>query len=774
MIEFWRKLWELTRPYKVRFLLGALFGVCSGFADSIVLLTVGFVVSVVFSGSNNEDIDRAIARLNKHAPLLASGLQQAQHWLTAHISGSKVGLVLIVSLIPLVMMARGICNYLNNYLMGWVAIRAISDLRARLFEHLINLPLSFFSRTSTGELMSRIGDVGVLQNMIAVSMVTLVKSPIQVVTFAMVPLFINAKLTALALVTFPLCVIPVVIYNRKVRKAGAAIQTEAANLSKVMHESFTGNRIIKGYNLENVVVDRFLANQKKFISHFMRVIRSTETPGPLIEFFAAVGIAILLLYLAGSTTPTEFMVFIGSLMAMYGPVKACIRVQSQLHQARAATQRVFELLATESTLPETASPKPLKAAGADIMFDNVSFGYGEKQVLRNIQLKVEPGSMVALVGSSGSGKTTLTNLLLRFYDPTHGAIRIGGVDLRDAALKDIRSQIAVVTQEVILFNETIRQNIAYGRPGATASEIEAAARAAFAHNFILGKPLGYESVVGEKGTNLSGGERQRIAIARAILKNAPILVLDEATSSLDNESERMVQAALDELMKGRTTICIAHRLSTIQHADVILVLSHGEIVETGRHGELLARGGMYQKLHALGFTSFAIDDPPARPATNEPACIHPDFTHCCDVMTQIVPMILANEGKGTMAGFLLDETNQTQKIHLGGYTLNVAHDFTWKISRTPLPSPWPTFSGLIINIAPDEYLVFGRGLIITFGSNDTANPLAGILSIDEGTFENGKWKPGRRLNGDDDHKSRDLRLVPDYFAIQKIKLYRYH
>ena len=250
MIDFWRKLWQLTRPYKGRFILGTLFGVLSGFADTVVLVTVGFVVSVVFSGSPNEDIDRAFAQLSKRSPWLADLLQQVQHWLAAHHSGSKVNVFLIVALVPLVMLGRGVCNYLNNYLMGWVAIRAICDLRARVFEHLLNLPLSFLARNSTGELMSRIGDVGVLQNMIAVSLVTLIKEPIRLISFAVVPFAINAKLTVIALVTFPLCVIPVVIYNRKVRRAGAAIQTEAANLSKVMHEAFTGNRIIKGYNLE--------------------------------------------------------------------------------------------------------------------------------------------------------------------------------------------------------------------------------------------------------------------------------------------------------------------------------------------------------------------------------------------------------------------------------------------------------------------------------------------------------------------------------------------
>jgi subfamily B ATP-binding cassette protein MsbA len=272
-----------------------------------------------------------------------------------------------------------------------------------------------------------------------------------------------------------------------------------------------------------------------------------------------------------------------------------------LTQAQAATQRVFELLATSNNLTDPAQPVPLRAAGAEIIFDNVSFGYGSEMVLRNIQLKVQPDQMVALVGRTGTGKTTFTNLLLRFYDPSSGAIRIGGVDLRDAALRDLRSQIAVVTQEVILFNDTIRNNIACGRPGASAAEVEEAAKHAHAHDFIMEKPGGYNGEIGEKGVTLSGGQRQRLSIARAILKNAPILILDEATSSLDNEAERTVQAALDELMKGRTTICIAHRLSTVQHADVIIVLDHGRIVESGRHAELLARDGVYRKLHNLQF-----------------------------------------------------------------------------------------------------------------------------------------------------------------------------
>jgi len=589
-------------------MLGVLFGVLSGVAQPLVYGTVILVVSIL--------LPAAMSDLQGHAGSAASNWAQAifanlRDWIAQYAS-SPVGRVAIVSLIPLAVLTRGVVAYLNSYMMGWVAVRTTCDLRARLFEHLLNLPLSFFSRTSTGELISRNNDIGILQNMIGVSLVTMIQAPSTIVTCLCTMLVISWKLTLMALVVFPLCVIPISIYSRKGRRASAAIQNEAAALGKVMHESFTGNRIIKAYNLEKVALDQFKANLKQFRSHFMRVVRATETPGPLIEFVGAIGLAGMFLYLGRGATVAKFGFFVVALLSMYPPIKALTRMHSQITQAQAATQRVFELLATPNTLTDPAHPAPLQAAGKEIHFDNVSFGYSAKLVLRDIQLKVKPGQMVALVGRTGSGKTTLTNLLLRFYDPTAGAVRIGGLDLREVALHDLRSQIAVVTQEVILFNDTIRNNIACGRPGASAAEVEQAAKHAHAHEFILEKPGGYEAGIGEKGVTLSGGQRQRLSLARAILKNAPILILDEATSSLDNESERLVQAALDELMKGRTTICIAHRLSTIQHADVILVLDNGHIVEEGRHAELLARDGVYHKLYMLQFHKEA--EEPAQPA----------------------------------------------------------------------------------------------------------------------------------------------------------------
>jgi subfamily B ATP-binding cassette protein MsbA len=616
MVQFWLKLWQLTRPYKVRFILGAIACVLGGLIETVVLVTTGFVIGTVFlTPGKSNDVQNLLTRLPSWLSWVKDSFVSLQTHLANHVAESKTTLILLVSLIPLVMLLRGIINYLNSYLMNWVAIRAVCDLRARLFAQLQDQPLSFLSRLSTPELMSRIGDAGVLQNMIAVSMVTIIREPVTAMTLFAAACGIDWKLTLAALAVLSLCGIPISIYNKKVRHSGAANQTEAAALSKVMFEAFAGNRIIKAYNLERIMSERYAQTLKKYVSHYMRVVRATETPGPIIEFVGAVGVAILLVYLAGSKSAAASAAFIFALLSMYKPIKATIRVQSQLHQARAATNRLFELLATPNGMPDPPNPLQLQAAGADIHFDNVSFGYDEKTVLHGIQLRVKPGQMVALVGATGGGKTTLTNLLLRFYDPTGGAVRIGGTDIRQVTLRDLRSQIAVVTQDVILFNDTIRNNIAYGRPGASQAEIEDAARHAFAHDFILEKPKGYDSVIGERGTDLSGGQRQRLAIARAILKDAPILILDEATSSLDNESERLVQKALDELMKGRTTVCVAHRLSTVRNANVIVAIERGEIVEMGRHEDLLQRGGVYHKLYKLslatGRGAFSLPEPEA-------------------------------------------------------------------------------------------------------------------------------------------------------------------
>jgi ATP-binding cassette, subfamily B, bacterial MsbA len=408
------------------------------------------------------------------------------------------------------------------------------------------------------------------------------------------------------LVVFPLCLIPVVIYGRKVRKSHTGMHQKYAAATNVLHEAFTGVRVIKAYNLESLVVDRYRSAVRAIAHFYMRAVRASELPGPLIEFIGSVGAALIFAYFAflapGRAPAGDLLAFFIAVFALYAPVKNLSRLQSQLTLARAGVDPAYELLAVQNTLPEPASPKPLQARGATIRFEDVSFSYGEKTVLHNINLTIRSGQLVALVGRTGSGKTSIANLLLRFYDPDQGAVLIGDTDIRSVSSRDLRAQIAVVSQETLLFNDTIRNNIALGRPDATEAEVEQAARHAYAHDFIIkDKELGYETPVGEKGVNVSGGQRQRLAIARAILKDAPILVLDEATSALDSEAERIVQAALEELMHGRTTICIAHRLSTIQRADLIVVLDNGRIVETGTHAELLRAGNTYARLYELQF-----------------------------------------------------------------------------------------------------------------------------------------------------------------------------
>ena len=619
MTKFLRQLWGFVRPYRGRFFLGLLCGFFYSLVNTLLLGAVKVVVQLLFEGETNlhQQLESAPRWIQPLSHRLASLVPE----LHAPVADDTVRWLLIIGVIPAIMLLRNTLQYLSIYLTNWSAMHAIADIRTKLFSHLQNLSLGFFSRASTGDLIARItNDTQVLYGIVGSSFASAVKDPVTILCLLGYQLATQPTLTLISIVVFPVCIVPIVIYGRKVRKSAHAVQEFNAELTNLMHESFTGNRVIKAYNLEETVSAEFRATIKKYVSQLMRVIRANEIPSQLMEFFGAAGIALVFFYIQHSMQflpkdqqpqESDFLTFVLTIVMIYPPIKALTRLHNQLHQARAASERVFELLATKNSVPEPAQPKMLHASNADIVFENLDFNYGEKPVLRNINLTVKAGRLVALVGASGSGKTTLTNLLLRFYDPVRGAVKIGGVDLRDVSTRDLRNQIALVTQETILFNDSIRRNIELGRPGATNEEIMSAARHAHASDFIMEKPEGYDSGVGEKGVNVSGGQRQRIAIARAILKDAPILVLDEATSALDTESERAVQTALDELMKGRTTICIAHRLSTILHADMIVVLDEGRIVETGKHAELIQRCGIYRKLYELQFQT-----EPVSPAEN--------------------------------------------------------------------------------------------------------------------------------------------------------------
>ncbi|MGD0745693.1 MAG: ABC transporter ATP-binding protein [Verrucomicrobiota bacterium] len=606
MLAFLFKVWGLAKPYRVRLFLGVLTGVISGLMMPLLICTAMFVYGAVFGSGNDASApQQPFRRMPEFVQEWFSNVRQA---LESGVHAHPWAIAALIAAIPAIMFLSGLFGYLNVYFLQWVSSRTIADLRTRLFAHLLNLSAGFYTENSSGQLISRVmNDTGSLQVILSNATSVVVRDPIKLIGLLAFLFWQQPRLTLISMIALPVCAIPIVIYSRKVRRSSREMQTQTAELTQIMAEAFTGHRIVKAYNLENIVTEKYRVTIRKFVSHYMRIIRALEIPGPLIEFFGSTGVALLLAYLiyysASRPDPTVFLQLLLSLFAMYQPVKNLTRLQNQVVQARAASERAFALLATQNTVAEPAQPRLLRAENADIQFDHVNFAYGEKAALHDINLQIKAGQLVALVGASGSGKTTLTNLLLRFYDPASGAIRIGGVDIREFATRDLRNQIAVVTQETILFDETIRRNIELGRPGAKDGEIVEAARHAYAYDFIMEKPQGFDAVVGEKGVTLSGGQRQRLAIARAVLRNAPILILDEATSALDTESERAVQAALDELMKGRTTLCIAHRLSTILHANLIVVLDQGRIVETGTHAELIQHGGVYQKLYELQFQS---------------------------------------------------------------------------------------------------------------------------------------------------------------------------
>jgi subfamily B ATP-binding cassette protein MsbA len=602
MTDFLRKIWEFARPYRARLFLGVLTGVLSGLVGPLMIGASVLIYAAVFPTAGKES-----------RPPLRFMPEWVDNWFYNVRDGLNHGLqthrgavYAMIALIPIIALLRGVTGYLNVYFLQWAGIRAVADLRTKLFAHLMNLSAGFYSRSATGELVSRVmNDTQQLQTIVTNVTSVIVRDPISLVGTLGFLIIQRPRLTLLSIIVLPACVLPIAIYSRKIRRSSRETQAQLAGLVQTMTEGFTGHRVIKAYNLEQIVAQKFRETANRAISLIMRITRASEMPSVLIEFFGACGIAIMLAYLitthSQNLRPEDFMQLIFTLVYLYQPLKNLTRLQNQIVQARAATERVFEMLEMPNTVPEPAAPKMLHADKADIVFENLDFNYGDKPVLRNINLTVKAGQMVALVGASGSGKTTMANLLLRFYDPVRGSIKIGGVDLRDVRTTDLRNQIAVVAQENILFNDTVRHNIELGRLGATDDEIIAAARFARADEFVLQKPEGFDTVIGEKGSMLSGGQRQRLAIARAVLRNAPILILDEATSALDIEVERQVQAELDRLMRDRTTICIAHRLSTILHADVIVVLDQGRIVEQGRHDELAKRGGVYQKLYELQF-----------------------------------------------------------------------------------------------------------------------------------------------------------------------------
>jgi subfamily B ATP-binding cassette protein MsbA len=517
----------------------------------------------------------------------------------------------MLKLVPIIVIViyiiKGGCSYGQTMLMSFIGQRVVTDLRSQLYNHIQRQPLAFFTSNPTGILMSRItNDVGFIQRAVSEAVTSFLKDSFTLVGLIFVIFYRDWKLAIIATFIFPLTIYPITKFGEKMRKYATKRQVTMGSLTSLLQETISGTRIVKAFGMEDHEGKRFSTENERLFTLFMKSVSVRALSSPFMELLGGLGIAAIVYYggyqvIKGTSSPGTFFSFMAALLLLYEPVKRLTNVNNTIQQGIAAAIRVFGIMDREPEIRNREDSYDLPPISKSIEIRNVSFSYDEELVLRNINLTVKSGEIIAFVGMSGGGKTTLVNLIPRFYDVTEGSIFIDDHDIRDVTVESLRKQIAIVTQQTILFNETIRNNIAYGDIQKSDDEIVHAARMANAHNFIMNMPDGYDTVIGEQGVKLSGGERQRLSIARALLKDAPILILDEATSSLDTEAEMEVQEALENLMKGRTTLVIAHRLSTIGNADRIIVIVNGSIIEEGTHDTLIAKQGEYFKLYNMQF-----------------------------------------------------------------------------------------------------------------------------------------------------------------------------
>ena len=519
----------------------------------------------------------------------------------------------MLKIIPLVVVLiyflRGLGMYGQDYLMNYVGENVIKDLRNDLYNRIQDLPIAFFHKEQTGVLMSRItNDVNIIKAMVSTAVTGSLKDNFSIVGLTFVIFYRDWKMALIAFVVLPVAFFPVVEFGRRVRRISTGWQEAMADLNSFLHETFAGNKIVKAFGMESYEKKRFFNKTLDLFKLEMKAVIARSLSSPIMEFLGGLGIAFIIWYggykvITGSSTAGTFFSFMAAVLMLYDPVKKLSGLNNAVQQGLSAADRVFDIIEMESDIKEKKDPITIKRGPHRVTFENVFFKYDDVMVLKDINLDVKAGDVLALVGMSGGGKTSLVNLIPRFYDITRGAIRIDGTDIRDVSISSLRDQMGIVTQEPILFNDSIRNNIAYGKRNATDKEIIKAAEAAYAYDFIQNFPNKFDTNIGELGGRLSGGEKQRICIARALLKDAPILILDEATSSLDAEAEMLVQKALENLMKGRTTFVIAHRLSTIDYADRIVVIVNGRVKEEGKQEELISIRGEFFKLYQMQYSN---------------------------------------------------------------------------------------------------------------------------------------------------------------------------
>ena len=593
------RLLRSVHPYRLRLLAGVVMMVGVGFFEAVAALLIGPIFDRVLDPAAPDSTVALFTIPYLQKPVYLD--QMVPSWI------HNVGTIVFIFIIG-VIFCKAVCEYWANYWINYVGFSVIMDLRNQLYERIIHQSMSFFHSHSTGKLMSAIvNDIEKIQLAVSSVLADFLRQSFTLVGLTFVVFLLDWRLALISIGLMPLVMIPSAKIGQRIRRSSRSSQANLAEISQLLQETISGNRIVKAFRMERWELARFRAAARRLLQVNLRFVRAQAITSPLMEILGAITIVFLLLYARDrivhhALTTGMFVSFIYALFKMYEPVKRLSGINNSFQQAVGASATVFEFLELPEEVAEKPGAKLLPPFSRSVVFDGVWFGYDHGEpFLRNICLEVKAGEVVALVGPSGAGKSTVANLIPRFFDATRGAVLIDGHDVRDVTLDSLRSQISMVTQEMILFNDTIRNNICYGRRNVPEAELDGVARAAMAYEFIQRMPQGYDTVISDRGERLSGGQRQRLAIARALLKNSPILILDEATSELDTESEQLVQKALSNLMAGRTVIVIAHRLSTVRKADKIVVMDHGMIREAGTHQDLVRQGGIYQRLHELQF-----------------------------------------------------------------------------------------------------------------------------------------------------------------------------